>query len=243
MNGRDSLGTCHENDSLIMISDLIGRIPPQSAKIAESRLRKLDVIELFESCLEPVNAAILRAIMADSYIHANGFSRISFPAIKSSPVRIRLHVWPSAQDGGSLHDEPDAHNHKWPFASRVLVGGLAHDILHVRPGQGPFEHFHHVDLGDRYKLVLAGRVSLDLTGVQTTAAGMTYSMSPTTVHRVVPQGGQYSATLVAELARLSDATEVFSDANRHKSGQVRPQRLHVAEIAAELKRVIEAMRG
>jgi hypothetical protein len=237
------LGTSHDNDSLIMIPDLIERIHPLSPEIAESRLQKLDVIELFESCLEPTNATILPAIMAESYMHANGFFRISFPAIPSSPVRIRLHVWSNAQAGESSHDEPDAHNHKWPFASRVLAGGLAHDILHVKPGQGPYEHFQHVDLGDRYKLVSAGRVSLELTGVRTTPAGITYSMGPQTVHRVVPQGGQYSATLVAELARLSDITDVFANANRHKSEQVTPQRLPVTEIATELKRVINAMKG
>lgn len=231
------------NTCFTMISDLIERIDPNSAEIAELRLRQLDVIELFEACINPASRAILDLIMQESYRHANGFYRISFPATSSSPVRIRLHVWPSEQDPGSSEAVPDAHNHKWPFASRVLAGALSHDILHVRLGHGPYEHFRHVDMGYGYEFIRSGRASLDLVRVEVTTEGTAYRMVPETVHRVLPQDGQYAATLVAELERLNDTTDVFAEDNRHGNEQIRPQRLRVEEIATEFRRVICALEG
>jgi hypothetical protein len=226
-----------------IIADLIKRIDPAHPSSAETALSTLDVIELFESYLDPRNVASLSAIIEESYIHANGFYRISFPGTPSSPVRIRLHTWRESWDKDVQEDVPDAHNHKWPFASRILAGGLVHDILRVRPGEGPYEHFRHVDLGDRYQLLRAGHASLELTSVEVTTAGEEYCMTPETVHRVFPQAGHYSATLVAELERVRNVTDVFAGTKRRKAGQVKPRRLSVDEIVGEFHSTTKFLRG
>jgi hypothetical protein len=231
-----------ENSRTTIISDLIRRIDPDNAKIAESTLQGLDVVEVLDSCLDPGNRRLLESVVTESYMHANGFYRISFPGESSSPVRIRLHVWPCAEHARYAYALPDAHNHKWPFASRVLVGGLIHDILRVKPGSGSYEHFRHIDLGDSYEMVHAGRSALELTDVQVTDEGIVYQMNPKTIHRVYPQRDRYSATLVAELARFSDVTDVFADTNRHRNGAVRPRRLALAEVASQFGQILGQMR-
>ena len=224
-----------------IVLSLLAGIDPQSPAIAESVLRNLDVTELIESCLDRANASILHAMAKQSYIHANGFYRISFPAAQSIPARIRFHIWPIAHRVPRASDIPDAHNHKWAFASRILAGGLSHDILKVRLGYGDVDHFRHIDMGGRYELRVAGQATLDLVGVEVTAAGTIYSMDSATVHRVFPAQGQYSCSLVVELAPVRGATDVFASTERHSAGQVNPRRLTAAEIAAQLGGIIDAI--
>lgn len=229
------------SQAFIRIEQLIRRIDGQEAHVAEQVLADLDVLDLLESCTR--DRQVLSAISEDSYIHANGFYRISLPGIKSSQVRIRLHVWHEYLPINLIDTYPDAHNHKWPFASRVLRGGLAHQIIRVVRNEGPYHHFRHVDLGDRYELIPAGRASLEVIGLDITASGTIYNMTPETIHRATPQHNQYCATLVLELDRLSDTTDVFSEPNRHENGQKVPRRLSEAEVIGEMRQVVAVTRG
>src|SRR6266702_3254362 len=97
-----------------MIQDLMNHLDADQIEPAKRKLYSLDIEELIAISIAPENNETLQAMCADSYIHANGFYKISFPYSPDSPVRVRLHIWP----GDALTaSEPDAHNHKWSFAS------------------------------------------------------------------------------------------------------------------------------
>ena len=226
-----------------IISDLMRRVDPSSVDTAETALQKIDAIELLESCLDPRNREVMHAIAADSNTHANGFHRISFPSDSPSPVRIRLHTWPTGESKKDWRAVADAHNHKWPFASRILIGGLVHDIYAIELGRGDYQHFQHVSLGERYKLTHAGPAVLERVNVQVIDGGTIYRMLPETVHRVSPKNHQYSVTLVAELAPTREFTDVFADPNKHMDGAIKPAPLEVAELRSEFRRIIEVLRG
>jgi hypothetical protein len=58
------------------------------------------------------------------YQHPNGFLKIRLLSITGS-WSLRAHVWESF-DG-----DKDVHNHRWDFASRILIGGLRERLYHV----------------------------------------------------------------------------------------------------------------
>lgn len=233
-----------KNEATTLIRDIIRRIDPENSVAAEHVLGHLDVAELLESLLDTSSRGMPGSITTESYVHANGFYRISLPAVSSSPVRLRLHTWPSDKDAPNQQDLPDAHSHKWPFVSRILAGGLMQDILKVELGRGEFNHFRHVDHGNSYGLTREGPATLEVADVLVVEGEITYQMNnPETVHRVFSQQGQYTVTLVAELAPTRDFTDVYTRAGRRQDGKYRPQRLGNAELESEFKRIKAAIRG
>jgi hypothetical protein len=223
-----------------MIQDLVRHLDADQIGPAQRRLQVFDAVELLEISTDVGNRHLVDAMCADSYIHANGFYKISFPYSQDSPVRVRLHIWP----GDDLMDnEPDAHNHKWSFVSKVLAGKLTHDVLHVSPGSGEYHHYEYKRVGRGHQYIHSGIAELELRRVEDAPGGIVYSMDARTVHRVRPEECGYTATLVVELAPARAQTDIFvTHGGKPEGVTVVTERLKTNQIPAVLRDILSKMR-
>lgn len=223
-----------------MIQDLMRHLDADQIGPARRRLQVFDAVELLETSIDVGNRHLIDAMCADSYIHANGFYKISFPYSQDSPVRLRLHIWPGDALMGS---EPDAHNHKWSFVSRVLIGKLMHDVLHVSPGSGEYHHYEYKRVGCGHQYIRSGTAELKLRRVEAAPSGIVYSMDARTVHRVRPDESGYTATLVVELAPARAQTDIFvANGGKPEGVTVVTKRLSAGQIQTVLKDILSKIR-
>lgn len=217
------------------VHHLVSRFDLTSVDRCADRLASLDIRSILEACIDPDADELIAQVQAESYTHANGFDRISLPAAPGARARLRIHIWPSPTSPETRADLPDAHNHKWPFASRVLVGTLSNEL--VRPtlrASGRYTHYKHIDMVAGYRFAEAGRADLEVIGVEMTRAEETYAMFPEPVHRV-PRPPIYTATIVAELEPRTTMTDVFVAARPKEMGRMLiPPRFGTDELRAKL---------
>lgn len=224
-----------------MIQDLMRRLDADHIGPVQRRLQSFDVVELLETFTDVRNRHLIDAMCADSYIHPNGFYKISFPRSHDSPIRVRLHVWLGDAFAGQ---EPDAHNHKWSFASKVLIGKVTHDVLHVRPGPGNYHHYKYTRVAHGHQYVHSGTAELQLRRVEATPEGIIYSMDSRTVHRVRPDESGCTATLVVELAPARTRTDVFvANGSKPEGVTVVTAHLKADQILTTLKDILDKIEG
>jgi hypothetical protein len=168
-------------------------------------LRQIDVRRLVRSLC--VSQAGLETMSAESYHHANGFEKLTLPPFRTSPSRLRIHVWHPDSAGAP---SGDAHNHRWILISRVLRGTLAQEIYRVgeSPGHHILDHYRHEALGGTHQFEQVGTGSLVWLGTSAFAVDSVYSLAPEVIHRVHPGG--YTATLMLELPPARTTTDVYS---------------------------------
>lgn len=219
-----------------LIQDLMQHLDVDQILPAQRKLRTLDVAELIEMTLVPENADLLDGMCADSYLHTNGFYKLSFPYSPTSPVRVRLHIWPS---NALLDREPDAHNHKWAFVSKVLIGALRHDVMSVDAGRGDHSHYQYMRVAGGHQYMQRGSADLRVRAVEVTAEGRVYSMDSGTVHRVHPVDSDFTATMVIELAPARAITDVFVASGQKPEGvTVVTEHLGATEIRSVLNELM-----
>ncbi|MFH8491951.1 hypothetical protein [Streptomyces longisporoflavus] len=67
---------------------------------------------------------------AQAIVHPNGFVKLPLARTADGVIRFFLHVWRSGSEDAAVHD------HRWPFASVVLGGELAHTMMDVAVTSG-----------------------------------------------------------------------------------------------------------
>ena len=223
-----------------MIQDLVRRLDTDHIRPVQRRLESFDVVELLETSTDVGYLHLIDAMCADSYFHPNGFFKISFPRSNDSAIRVRLHVW---LGDAVVDQEPDAHNHKWSFASKVLIGKVTHDVLHVRPGPGNYHHYKYTRVAHGHQYAHSGTAELQLRRVEAAPEGIIYSMDSRTVHRVRPDESGCTATLVVELAPARSRTDVFvANGSKPEGVTVVTTHLKADQILTTLKVILDKMK-
>jgi hypothetical protein len=220
-----------------LLARLVRDLDPYDLDGSGRRLAALHIRELLERCLNDDTGHLLLEMSKESYRHANGFDKISLPSIPESPLRARLHVW-RVGSNEEPSDPGDAHNHRWPLASRTLVGSLRNDLYGAeqRP-DGAYVHYRHfrIDPVYAYGFAAAGRARLFQTEELITRPGEIYTLSPVTIHQAMSAGGEYTATIALELATVRQATDVFTlAADKQTDARVAPPRFDPDAIRDKL---------
>ncbi|MEV0195778.1 hypothetical protein [Nonomuraea sp. NPDC050691] len=128
-----------------------------------------------------------------SHVHRNGFTKLCLLAGPAhAPWRLRLHIW----DGPAR--DPQIHDHRWCFSSRVLAGELmAFNYDRVDSGTGWFAHrLHDADADGRKKIERAGQVALSLAETVVLKAGRTHDLHYELPHLIEHERLGMAATLV-----------------------------------------------
>lgn len=163
------------------------------------------------------------AIAADSYWHPNGFAKLVLQGHADPEFHLRLHVWPNGSPNRPMFEIANIHNHRWPFASVVLAGGL-----HVEY----FEETREFDIDDpkvlpatRYSYAQApgapyGRLQMEGTVTLLAVGGNSYgwperhSCEARELHLVTPFIDEFTATLLVQGETCNDSALVYQPLGR-----------------------------
>lgn len=197
------------------IRHTLNDLDPNDLETCARRLETIDIKGLLSRCLNEDSTDILAHMADDSYEHANGFDKISFPALAGTPLRLRLHIWRGSLPGREQKVPlPDAHNHRWPLASRILAGTLRNDIYVAEDRtNGQYAHYVHHQTGSvrGYRFTYLGPTELKQAEAIITSVGELYTLAPDIIHRAQPNQGIYTVTAALELAPVRKATDVFAE--------------------------------
>ena len=176
-------------------------------------------------------------IAAASLRHANGFQKIVLT--DGAGPQLRLHIWsPRASDEPNLLE--NAHNHRWGFATTVLVGAYTVTTFSPTPGDAYLWHRYEPARSKLdYTLTEQGAADLVVLGVATFHGGSSYWTHPSVVHRVSADPDAFTATLLAVAEASSSNTDVFFP--RGRSGGVVGQKRHEHISAADLRASLESL--
>jgi hypothetical protein len=148
-----------------------------------------------------------RHVQSHASMSPNGFLRL-YLAPKQSSCQVRLHVW---QETHFRSREPDIHNHRWPFASRVLCGRLRVDEF-IEDTEGELILFRYRHQPSEtlvgFRLESDGLARLRKAGERSLGTDAVYFTGEDALHRTTPETAVV-ATVLAEGLALSRATTVY----------------------------------
>jgi hypothetical protein len=159
------------------------------------------------------------AIAKASYLHPNGFAKIVL--ISSADFQLRLHVWRPVNI--TEFTTENIHNHRWDFASTLLIGGYRYQEFTPTPSGASFYAYdYRAQRGaPSYSLAPAGRRTLACTFDAYLESGSRYTLTANTFHRIIGDPERMTATLVLQGPRVRQSVEVFTQA-RVDSGPTLP---------------------
>ncbi|MBQ1096609.1 hypothetical protein KBY55_11030 [Streptomyces sp. b94] len=190
------------------------------------------------------NAAMLEAVASRSSIHANGFTKLVLE--RHSGIALRLHIWESGEPDTELLPAENVHDHVWPFASRVLIGGLYEerfDFSRTGPLMDHYEYVRGRATLPPGNLVLNGQARLDMAADLSHSAGNVYEVDNTVLHRAHNIGDAgWAATLVMTGKPRVTPASVYAPVGVNVREDLREAQLSTESVSGLLEMVIEALK-
>jgi hypothetical protein len=160
------------------------------------------------------------ACAAESYAHPLGFDRLVLTPSSDQAFQLRLHVWWP----GRHRIVEDVHNHRFPFASAILDGGLRMQLLE-RSAQGTtMQEFDSASAGPvgSTQFTHLGVVRVAPTFAGWMPKGTFYCMAAAALHRITGTDPELTATLFLRGGIVQPTAAVISEeAAQHRSTIVR----------------------
>jgi hypothetical protein len=130
------------------------------------------------------NPKKLEAVCMRSYLHANGFYKITL--WDSQGFKLRLH----SRDGNStLAANEHVHNHRWAFASHIFSGGYRMRVYtEADSGQSYYKYRYRRMNDNTFKVEYLGKAYLATETEIAFCAGSSYVMLPTMLHNLAFDG-------------------------------------------------------
>ncbi|MCG8921042.1 hypothetical protein [Lentzea sp. CC55] len=199
--------------------------------------------KLVQELLSDPAGAVLREMAAHSYHHDNGFAKLRIPLPAGCPGQFRIHIWDPAATASTLPQ--DAHNHRWPFISRIVAGSVT-QTTYVAEGDPSGDHFRYLQLpiaaAPGYRFSPRGTCTLHEDAVERADSGAGYYLSPHTVHRVDSTDRQFTATVMLTLTRIRESTDLYSlNPSKGKALPPDPPRFSVDVLRGLLVRLHESL--
>lgn len=206
-------------------------------------LSRLSLEELLEELLSDPSGLILQEMATHSYRHDNGFAKLRIPLPAGCPGQFRIHIWdPQAAAPSAL---PDAHNHRWPFISRIVAGSVT-QTTYTAEGDPSGDHFRYLQLpvaaAPGYRFSPRGTCTLHEDTVEQVSSGAGYYLSPGSVHRVSSTSRQFTATAMLTLTPIRESTDLYSlNPSKGKALPPDPPRFSPGVLRALLVRLHESL--
>ncbi|BCL26836.1 hypothetical protein GCM10017557_16950 [Streptomyces aurantiacus] len=190
------------------------------------------------------NAAMLETVAGRSSIHANGFTKLVLE--RHSGIALRLHIWEPGERDAELLQTENIHDHVWPFASRVLIGGLHEERFDFSRAGPLMDHYQYVRGRATLppgNLVLDGQARLDMLADLSHSAGNVYEVDNTVLHRARIIGdAECTATLVMTGRPRVTPASVYAPTGVNVREDLRESRLSADSVLGLLEIVIEALK-
>lgn len=210
--------------------DTFGRLavlsPSEKRSAVAAALREIarpaHVREMLGEFIEDVQATPWYE--SDSYTHDNGFDKIVLFEDQTTKMKMRLHIW---HEHVATEPRPrqNVHNHRWDFASAVLIGSVEHVAYRFATDGETGESFYHYRYYARgskehYDLESLGASHLIFLERLEVHAGEVYSVDNDILHRV-DVGPGAAATLVITHENVSWVTNDLLSERHFGDGAVR----------------------
>jgi hypothetical protein len=190
------------------------------------------------------SAERLSATAAMSYDHPNKFSKIVLLKGIRADWKLRLHIW--WPDPAAKVKPEDIHNHRWDFATVLLLGDYRAEEFTAGTGEVKAEHYHYFspENGAAFRVVPQGPAVLERTAVAELHKGSAYTISHRQLHRVHASPGVLAASLLIQTPPRTDHTSVYADPETPFSAEEIPvSRMSPARVADEISRFREILAG
>jgi hypothetical protein len=190
-------------------------------------------IELIKIALS--NKANLATIARNSYSHIYGFDKIVLISSSSPHYCLRLHVW----WGDSIASIENAHNHRWDFASNLLLGRYCIDI-YTDTLKGESMNVYNCytpKQGKCYRIEFLGQKLLQKTHSIELSQGSVYQLSYFVIHRVLQSALEPTISLVLQGPARKAAFQMYSDINV-STMPFPARRFSVKEVRNKLEKIL-----
>lgn len=186
----------------------------------------------------------LEEVRARLYRHPNGFDKLVLLRGSEPDHKLRLHVWWE----GRPPAEPHVHNHRWDFATTLLLGSYTFQILE-EVADGPTYHeyrYHSPGESDAFSMTPVGTARLRTVLEGRIEQGASYLIDHTALHRLEGEDEGITATLVLQGPVSSPSTRVLSpeQLGSVQAGDAVPlQRMTTGELRKALERILDEGAG
>ena len=198
--------------------------------VLEDSLSLPRLLPLLQALL--ADADSLQTVATRSYVHGNGFVKVVL--LDEHGYKLRLHIW----FAGSACEE-NIHDHRWSFASHVLVGTLNSEIW-VDDVQGqvlPEFRYAAATANSAAGKQAVGHCRLSLQQHCQYGAGSSYVMPKLVLHRIINPGQHLVATVMVSAPTEQGDTRLIP-IQEELNPQVDMPRLSAEALAPLLRRFI-----
>ena len=198
--------------------------------VLEEQLSLPQVLALLQGLLADEQA--LQAVAARSYVHGNGFVKVVL--LDEHGHKLRLHIW----FAGSACEE-NIHDHRWSFASHVLVGTLSSEVW-ADDAQGqvlPEYRYAAATATLAADKQAQGSCRVSLQQHCQYSAGSSYVMPKQVLHRIINPGHHLVATVMVSAPTEQGETRLIPS-HAQLNPQVNMPRLSAAALAPLLRRFV-----
>ena len=154
--------------------------------------------ELLESAWEQNSDHII----ADSYLHPNGFDKLVL--VSGETFKLRLHNFHPPK---VMKPAESVHNHKWEFASSILFGGYKAQEFDTTGGEQKREHYRY---SKEEGLEYVGTTTVGVTDEYEVSKGHSYFMPGDVYHSITRISDQGCITLMMTGYTKETTTNVYS---------------------------------
>ncbi|CCH28495.1 hypothetical protein ABZ816_29355 [Actinosynnema sp. NPDC047251] len=167
-----------------------------------------------------------------AYRHPNGFLKIVLLA--GEEFRLRLHVWRPAP--GSAPTAENVHDHRWDFASAILVGGYRFQQYRPDERGEEFEGFrYHGHRGSSsYSLEPTGPARLRCGFDAELTAGSSYFLASDVLHRVLNPVDRTTVTVILQGPHKDEPVRVYATGPIESGDEVALDPLPRDQVVREL---------
>lgn len=203
------------------LAQRVGAYPRDGADALFQALADLATPAQFRSIVSGFlsDPAVLRRAEDRSYLHRNGFLRLTLAP--SSSYYLRLHVW-DTRHGGLPNFPESIHNHNSDFASVILTGGYRHEIFYrSSAGESYYQYDYNSQRGSgSFSLEPKGPVPLALNSNSYLGANTSYTLTTDVLHRVIPRADSLTASLVLKGPTVNPVSQMYTQEMLAVNGEV-----------------------
>jgi hypothetical protein len=205
------------------IYEKLCQLTPFEDVVTTSSLRKVQgilpllSIKQLRQVLEE-EPGVLKALASKSYVHENGFYKLTVIDKPNASLRLRIHFWPAR--GVAPAQIENIHNHRFNYYSYILSGGISNRIWKVTPEGATYQHYQYRPRMKKQSYVLdyCGESFLHECEERQYYSGDLYCMNAEDLH--VASACQYNDVVtlfIEERANLRPYADVFSNEYPNKN--------------------------
>lgn len=184
------------------------------------------------------NHHLIEEIAKKSYWHNTGIFKLVLWKPEGNLPEVRIHIWSDRSRNFSATHVDSIHNHRWNFASNILVGSFLKEIFETTEEE-PKDHqhfqFESQGRGQPNKVTQIGNVKLRTIFTGVISSGNSYYLDSRMLHRITPIANTVSATLFAASSNLFAYSDVlFSPESRRMNSEAPPAPKLTPEMIIDL---------